>query len=98
MEQPTLTPLRLKLDPASKTTGLALLNEQSGQVVFAAKLSQRGHSIKRKKEQPLLEHHLTRPTLPPNPPKCNRPIRESGVPAGSLFMLKSIFLSREKCC
>jgi 5-methylcytosine-specific restriction endonuclease McrA len=46
IEQPHLSPLRLKLDPGSKTTGLALLNDQSGQVVFAAELAHRGHSIK----------------------------------------------------
>src|SRR5579884_90469 len=46
MEQPRLSPLRLKLDPGSHTTGLALLNDQSGQVVFAAELEHQGHSIK----------------------------------------------------
>src|SRR5690242_13991671 len=29
-------PLRLKLDPGSKTTGLALVNDATGEVVFAA--------------------------------------------------------------
>jgi len=44
--QPELTPLRLKLDPGSQTTGIALVDDQSGQVVFAAELAHRGHSIK----------------------------------------------------
>ena len=44
--QPTLEPLRLKLDPGSKTTGLALVNDATGEVVFAAELTHRGHAIK----------------------------------------------------
>jgi 5-methylcytosine-specific restriction endonuclease McrA len=39
-------PLRLKIDPGSKTTGLALVNDASGDVVFAAELTHRGHAIK----------------------------------------------------
>jgi 5-methylcytosine-specific restriction endonuclease McrA len=37
--------LRLKLDPGSKTTGLAIINDVSGEVVFAAELSHRGQAI-----------------------------------------------------
>ena len=33
---PQLEPLRIKLDPGSRTTGLALVNDASGEVVFAA--------------------------------------------------------------
>ena len=47
IEQPTLDLLRLKLDPGSKTTGLALLSDRSGQVVFAAELEHRGSTIKK---------------------------------------------------
>ncbi|MBA2286448.1 MAG: HNH endonuclease [Ktedonobacteraceae bacterium] len=46
-EQPQLHPLRLKLDPGSKATGIALLDDQSGQVLFAAELSHRGAAIKK---------------------------------------------------
>jgi hypothetical protein len=42
VKTPILEPLRLKLDPGSKTTGLALLNDQSGKLVFAAELSHKG--------------------------------------------------------
>jgi hypothetical protein len=38
--------LRLKLDPGSKITGLVLVEEKSGQVVFAAELSHRGQQIR----------------------------------------------------
>lgn len=39
-------PLRLKIDPGSKTTGLAIVNDDTGDVVFAAELQHRGHNIK----------------------------------------------------
>src|SRR5437762_11285030 len=41
-----IEPLRVKIDPGSKTTGIALVDDQSGEVVFAAELSHRGHKIK----------------------------------------------------
>ncbi len=44
--EPTVQPLRLKLDPGSKTTGLAVLNDATGEVVWAAELTHRGHAIK----------------------------------------------------
>src|SRR5919108_1739685 len=47
VEQPGLHPLRVKLDPGSKTTGIALVNDQSGQVVWAAELTHRGEQMKR---------------------------------------------------
>ncbi len=43
---PVLEPLRIKLDPGSKTTGIAIVNDASGEVVFAAELSHRGQAIK----------------------------------------------------
>lgn len=46
VESPVIEPLRLKIDPGSKTTGLALVNDASGEVVFAAELTHRGQAIK----------------------------------------------------
>ena len=46
IEQPHVHPLRMKLDPGSKTTGLAILNDASGEVVFAAEITHRGQAIK----------------------------------------------------
>ncbi len=37
---------RLKIDPGSKTTGIAILSEETGQVVFAAELAHRGQRIR----------------------------------------------------
>jgi 5-methylcytosine-specific restriction endonuclease McrA len=39
-------PLRLKIDPGSKTTGLAVVNDTSGAVVWAAELTHRGQQIR----------------------------------------------------
>jgi 5-methylcytosine-specific restriction endonuclease McrA len=44
-------PLRLKIDPGSKTTGLALLNDVSGQVVWAAELAHRGEPSPARRDQ-----------------------------------------------
>ncbi|HEY6539434.1 MAG TPA: RNA-guided endonuclease IscB [Ktedonobacteraceae bacterium] len=43
---PFIEPLRLKFDPGSKTTGLALVNDARGEVVWAAELTHRGEAIK----------------------------------------------------
>ncbi|MBD2198240.1 MULTISPECIES: RNA-guided endonuclease IscB [Calothrix] len=41
-----VAPLRLKLDPGAKTTGIALVNDATGEVVFAAELKHRGFAIR----------------------------------------------------
>ncbi len=38
-------PLRLKIDPGAKTTGLAIVNDATGEVVWAAELAHRGEAI-----------------------------------------------------
>src|SRR6059058_6437070 len=48
VEMPQLEPLRVKLDPGSKTTGLALVNDATGEVVWAAELCHRGAGIKKR--------------------------------------------------
>jgi len=45
IDDPVVAELRMKIDPGSKTTGLAIVNDQSGEVVFAAELSHRGQQI-----------------------------------------------------
>ncbi len=46
-DSPVLESLRLKIDPGSKTTGMALLNDATGEVIFAAELTHRGQAIKK---------------------------------------------------
>ncbi len=46
VDQPEVEPLRLKLDPGSKMTGIAVVNDASGEVVFAANLEHRGGKIR----------------------------------------------------
>lgn len=41
-----LTPVRLKLDPGAKVTGIALVNDATGEVIFAAELKHRGFAIR----------------------------------------------------
>src|SRR5215813_6590764 len=45
---PTAPDLKLKLDPGSKTTDVAILNQESGEVIFAAEIEHRGQTIKSK--------------------------------------------------
>ncbi len=47
VESPQVQPLRIKLDPGSKTTGIAIVNDVSGEVAFAAELAHRGQTIKK---------------------------------------------------
>ncbi|BAZ21566.1 HNH endonuclease [Kalymmatonema gypsitolerans NIES-4073] len=39
-------PLRIKIDPGSKTTGIAVINDSTGEVVFTADLKHRGFSVR----------------------------------------------------
>ncbi len=43
---PSLPDLKLKIDPGSKISGIAIVNQASGEVVFAAELHHRGHVIR----------------------------------------------------
>jgi 5-methylcytosine-specific restriction endonuclease McrA len=46
VEEVQVPELRLKLDPGSRKTGVAIVNQASGQVVFAAEIEHRGEAIK----------------------------------------------------
>src|ERR1019366_2517118 len=46
IDHPSLQPLRVKIDPGSRTTGIAVVNDATGKVVFAAELSHRGQAIR----------------------------------------------------
>src|SRR5262252_9045359 len=51
IEQPAVHPNRLKIDPGSKTTGITLVNDACGEVIFAAELFHRGHAIRKALDQ-----------------------------------------------
>ena len=42
----SVQPLRIKIDPGAKMTGISVVNDSSGEVVFAAELQHRGFAIK----------------------------------------------------
>ncbi len=42
----SVQPLRIKIDPGAKHTGIAIINDSNGDVVFAAELQHRGFAIK----------------------------------------------------
>lgn len=46
IEEPQVHPLRIKLDPGSRTTGVAIVNDASGGVIFAAEITHRGQAVK----------------------------------------------------
>jgi len=50
-DSPEIHPLRLKIDPGSQTSGLALVNDTTGELVFAAELVHRGDAIKQALDQ-----------------------------------------------
>ncbi|MFL5691529.1 MAG: RNA-guided endonuclease IscB [Ktedonobacteraceae bacterium] len=60
VQQPQIQPLRLKLDPGSRTTGIAIVDDQSGQVLFAAELSHRSDAIKKALESRRAVRHNRR--------------------------------------
>jgi 5-methylcytosine-specific restriction endonuclease McrA len=46
VENPQVPDLRVKLDPGSKITGVAVVDDKTGKVVYAAELAHRGQAIK----------------------------------------------------
>ncbi|MFL5626516.1 MAG: RNA-guided endonuclease IscB, partial [Ktedonobacteraceae bacterium] len=82
VEQPMLQPVRVKLDPGSKTTGIVLLNDASGQVVWAAELLHRGEQIKRSMDQrrALRRSRRQRKTRYRKPRCANRRKRKGRLP------------------
>lgn len=46
MPDAVVDPVRVKIDPGAKTTGLAVVSERTGKVVFAAELQHRGKAIR----------------------------------------------------
>lgn len=79
VEKPQLPPLRIKLDPGSKTTGIALVNDTLGEVVFAAELRHRGHAIKKRMDQRrTIRRNRRQRKTPYRQPRCANRRRPKG--------------------
>jgi len=77
-----VTELRIKLDPGSRVTGIAILHDQSGEVVYGASLSHRGQTIKERldKRRGIRRGRRNRHTRYREPRFNNRPRRKGWLP------------------
>jgi hypothetical protein len=93
VERPTLHPLRLKVDPGSHTTGIALVNDQAGAVVWAAELTHRGEQIKRDldKRRAARRSRRQRHTRYRKPRFANRRKRTGALPP-SLYSFRNVMI------
>jgi 5-methylcytosine-specific restriction endonuclease McrA len=83
---PQVHGLRLKIDPGSRTTGLAIVNDASGEVVCAAELAHRGEAIKRAldKRRAVRRSRRQRKTRYRQPRFSNRRRRDGWLPPSLL--------------
>ena len=86
VEHPEVHPLRLKIDPGSQTTGIALVDDRSGDVVWAAELTHRGPAIKHALDQRRAVRRGQQATQNPLPhasfPESQTPSRVAAPVAG----------------
>jgi 5-methylcytosine-specific restriction endonuclease McrA len=82
IKPPSLEPLRLKIDPGSKTTGLALVHDATGEVLWAAELTHRGKRIKERldRRRALRRSRRQRKTRYRKPRFQNRRKRQGKLP------------------
>jgi 5-methylcytosine-specific restriction endonuclease McrA len=85
VDQTRVEPLRLKIDPGSRTTGIAVVNDASGEVVFAANLQHRGKEIKKSLDaRRAVRHHRRARLTRYRKPRFQNRRRKSGWLAPSL--------------
>jgi len=92
VEEPRPAPLRLKIDPGARTSGLALVDDARGEVIWAAELTHRGETITRALEQrrALRRGHRTRRTRYRASRFDNRRRRAGWLPPSLLSRLANI--------
>jgi 5-methylcytosine-specific restriction endonuclease McrA len=92
VSKPQVHGLRLKIDPGSKTTGLALVNDATGEVVWAAELAHRGEAIKKAldKRQAARRSRRQRKTRYRQPRFSNRRRRECWLPPSLLSRVENV--------
>ena len=85
-------PLRLKIDPGSKTTGLAILNDKTCEVVWAAELQHRGQQIKKslEKRRAVRKSRRNRKTRYRKPRFNNRKRKEGWLPPSLMSRVYNI--------
>jgi 5-methylcytosine-specific restriction endonuclease McrA len=100
VEQPTPAPLRLKIDPGAKTTGLALVDDASGEVVWAAELTHRAAQIKKAldKRRSVRRDRRSRRTRYRAPRFNNRRRRAGWLPPSLLSRVANILTWVARLC
>lgn len=100
VEQPSPAPLRLKIDPGAKTTGLALVNDETGQVLWAAELAHRGEQIKKAldKRRGIRRGRRSRGTRYRAPRFFNRQQRPGWLPPSLLSRVENILTWVKRIC
>lgn len=98
VEQPVVEPLRIKIDPESKKTGLAIVNDASGEVVFAAEITHRGQAIRDRleKRRAIRRSRRQRKTRYRKPRFNNRKNKSKGWPPPSLESRRANIITRVK--
>jgi len=92
VKEPSTHPLRLKVDPGSKTTGIAIVNDASGEVVWVAELQHRGQAIRDVLEsrRGVRRSRRQRNTRYRKPRFNNRPKPQGWLPPSQLSRLANI--------
>jgi 5-methylcytosine-specific restriction endonuclease McrA len=87
-----VNPLRVKIDPGAKTTGLALVNDQTGEVVWAAELTHRGFAIREslRSRRQLRHSRRNRKTRYRQPRFENRKRRQKWLPPSLMSRIHNI--------
>lgn len=98
-----MAPLRLKLDPGSHTTGIALVNDATGEVVWAAELTHRGEQVREAltKRRAVRRSRRQRHTRYRKPRFANRRRPKGWLPPSLVSRLTNIltWVARlQRCC
>lgn len=99
VSQKSVQPLRLKLDPGSKTTGLAVVNDKTGEVVFAQEITHRSNEIRDSllKRRAIRRGRRSRHTRYRQPRFLNRTRKERWLPPSLESRLSNIETWVRRC-
>jgi RRXRR protein len=93
IENPMVPDLKVKIDPGSKTTGIAVVNQQTGEVIFAAEIHHRGPAIKASLDarRSLRRGRRQRKTRYRKPRLDNRAKREGSLPPSLESRVENVY-------